>query len=315
MGNRKFDKKSFFDTLVQGSIRAIKKEPIALDSLYNGYRTLVENQKIQTPEREQECNELLQILEKSYRMFSDSEVENIIISNNVSAKQFVSKYGERILGNKRKYDMSDRFNPSLISYQDKSKQSKKIVYVEKEGIEHTYLDIEGKTVSIQEIGKIGFEEWNGVSYEIPKYRVTRQIGKDVYRTDEIFSNIRIIMMDNPEYREAVLEELLSEKNIELSNAGGYVGDIEEVTIKDTDFKKGSEKIVAGDYFYRVSPKYMLAYHSEKIAAAKILSAAQKNAESKKIVQIMDNSKFMKRQNITKDNSKSTESKKIGGDSR
>lgn len=317
MKKEEFNRNIFFDTLIQGSIKALKKGQVALDRLYSGYQTLVENQIKSTPEREQECNELLQILERSYRMFSNPEVENIILKNNVSAKQFISKYGEKLLGNnKRKYDMSDRFNPDLIAYQDKGKQIKGIQYVPKEGREYIYLDSEGKEISIQEIGRLHFKEWNGIGNGVSKYRVMRRFGQDVYQENEIFSNIRIVMMEDPEYREAVLEELLSRNNIQLSKTGGYVGEITELPTSE-GMKTGSEKVVAGDYFYKVSPRYALTYHSEDIAAAMIFDAAQKtskgNLENGKIIQMADRRKMG--QNVGEHNTSTTNERKVEGESR
>lgn len=270
MKEYRFNKMAFFKTLVEGSIRRIKKGGGDLENFYNGNEMLIRNQIKSTPEREEECQELLEILDRTHRMFADPEVVEIIIHNNVTEQQFIAKYGERLLGdNKRKYDMSDKFNPHLIDYQDARKQKRKTLYVPREGKEDIYLNSEGREISIQEIGKLYFEEWNGVKNNVSKYRVMKQIGKGTYQEVEVFSNIRRIMMENPEYREAVLGELLSKNNIELSKTGGYIGEIEEASKEDKRDRIGSEKVVAGDYYYKVSPNYMLTYHSAEMAAVMI----------------------------------------------
>lgn len=289
MRNDGFDRKSFWNTLVQTSMRAIRKGPEALENVYRGYKSLIENQIKSTPQKEHECKELMQILEKTYAAFSDSEMVDIILKNSVTPKQFIIRYGERILGdNKRKYDMSDRLNPSLIAYQDEELMTRKVKYVPRHGSEHCYLSPEGKKVGIQEIGSIIYEEWNGVTSGLSKYRVTREVGRDIYQTYDIFSNIRIIMMEQPEYREAVLEELLSQNNMQLSNVGGYVGDIEEVTVNEEGFKEGAETVIAGDYSYRVNQKYMLTYHAERIAATMIFQKGKqlKEKENEEFIDTM-----------------------------
>lgn len=316
--NSKFNRLSFFDTLIQNSIRTMKRGPESLYRLYEGYKKLIENQIRSTPENEEECRELLEILEKTYRMLSDPEVADIIIKNNVTHKQFISKYGEKILGdNKRKYDMSDRFNPSLIAYQDREIDARKVKYIPEEGIEHIYLDEEGKEVSIQEIGKLYFEEWNGVKSSVSKYRVIKQLAEGAHQTSEVFSNIKIIEMEDPEYREAVLGELLSKNNIELSKTGGYVGEITDVPTSER-LKVGGEKIIAGDYFYRVNPQYMITYHSEEIAAAMLLEQAQ-NSKSKektkneRIIKMPIKGKIG--QNVESHHDPDKSGRKLGGDPR
>lgn len=280
--HNEFNNISFLDTLIQGSIRTIKKGQNDLNKLYEGYKKLLENQIKSTPEKEEECKKLLEILEKTYKIFSDQEMTDIIIKNNITHKQFISKYGEKILGeellgdNNRKYDISDKFNPNLIAYEDKEKQTRKVEFVPRKGVEHVYIDNIGKQVSIQEIGKLYFKEWNGLNSDISKYRVMKQIEKNNYEIYEVFSNIKIIMMENPEYRAAVLDELLSKKNIQLSKAGGYVGEIVDAIKTNNDNKMNNGKSTKNDEYYLINSKYAIAYHLEEIAATMIYEMNQKN---------------------------------------
>lgn len=73
-----FNRVEFFNRLVQGSIRTIPKGNDAMDKLYNGYRVLITNQKRSTPERAKECNDLLDMLERTYKMFTDEEVKRLL---------------------------------------------------------------------------------------------------------------------------------------------------------------------------------------------------------------------------------------------
>lgn len=299
MINDSLNRVEFMNRIVKDFMRMITKGASNLESTYMGYKMLVENQIKKDPTRKDECEELLNILEKAYRTFSDAEMVDIILKNNVTDKQFILRYGEKILGdNKRKYDMSDKFNPSLISLQDKRGGKRQVGYQAKEGKEYTYLDAEGKKVSIQGIGRLVFRHWNGLGDELSKYKITRQLNGDIYQVNEVISNIIIAQMDNPKYREAVLEELLSRNNIQLSKAGGYIGEIENVTIKDKDFTEGSERTISGDDYYRINQDYMLAYHAEAVTAAMLQEAQNqtkrdarttngyKNGEDRKVIEIM-----------------------------
>ena len=105
MENHKLNRKTFFYRLVQASMKAIRRGPEAVERVYKWGKASIEKQIESMPESEQEYKERMQILEKAYVAFSDSEMADIIIKNNVTDKQFISRYGERILGdNKRKYE-------------------------------------------------------------------------------------------------------------------------------------------------------------------------------------------------------------------
>ena len=106
-------------------------------------------------------------------------------------------------------------------------------------------------------------------------------------------------MENLEYREAVLGELLSKNNIELSNTGGYIGEIVGVSKSTNEFKVGSEKTIASDYFYRVNSQYALTYRSEEIAAIMLQNISQKidnDRNTGKITKITDRKKLIPRDN-------------------
>ena len=73
-------------------------------------------------------------------------------------------------------------------------------------------------------------------------------------------------MDNPEYKYAVLSELLSYNNIELSNSEGYIGEIRNVPNDSEKFEVESERENSRNYEYRVNDKYMLVYDSTDLDA-------------------------------------------------
>lgn len=278
MKNNKLDRKWFFENMVQTFIRAIPKGENAIQRQIEGYKKLLDNQIKQTPECEADCRACMEMLDRAVIIFSDIGVRQMIIENNVTARQFISKFGEKILGdNKRKYDMSDRFREDMISYRGENSTNKDIQYVpRKESSEFVFDDMEGNELSIMPIGELHYKAWNGLRNQITKYRITRKIEEGLYTTYEVYTNISIARMEDLEYREVVLNELLGQNNIELSNAGGYIGRIIRSNRVGSNFKVGEQKEIAGDYFYKINKDYMILYDSEELAATVLQKKKEEN---------------------------------------
>lgn len=86
-------------------------------------------------------------------------------------------------------------------------------------------------------------------------------------------------MDNPEYRDAVLSELLGENNISLSNAGGYIGMISR---QNNKLARREQETVAGVYTFRINDKYCIEYDSEDLSAVMLYqSELQKQNKEKR----------------------------------
>lgn len=257
----------FLNNSIKFFLIRISKNKETLEASYKGMRTLMENQITLDVDREQEYRELIDIFDKVYELFRNEELRKVITENEITVEQLVSKFGEKILGdNKRSYNMSEMFNEGLISKKGDSEDSRNIVYKPITGKEHSFQSLEGKQVVIQKIGRLYYEEWNKIRSEVSKYRIRRQISENDYRLDEVFSNIDISEMQEFEYRYAVLEELLNQNNIQLSNAGGYIGRISKVPNNSKGFEVGSEKMNAGTYLYRINEKYMLDYDNTDLSA-------------------------------------------------
>lgn len=275
----KINKVRFLNNSIKFFMIRIKKNKETLETSYKGFRKLMENQIRLEEGKEKEYGELLKIFDKVYELFSDEEIRGIITKNGITAEQFVSKFGERILGdNNRTYNMSELFNESLIAKRNDGTDSRNIKYMAKPGIERSFKNFEGKQVVIQEIGILYYEEWNKIRNRVSKYRVMTQISENDYRVDEIFSNINISRMEEPEYKEAVLEELLSSNNIQLSNGKGYVGEIEPVQCNVKKLEIGQEEKETGSYTYRINDKYSLTYNNDALTAV-ILNSKEPTIES------------------------------------
>lgn len=199
------------------------------------------------------------ILEKCLEMFTNSETRSMIANGKLTPKQIFDISRERILGDgKRKYNMSDLNDPSVIE----NKQGG-IKATEKHAVEHFFEGFSGDRMKIQPVGEINYKNAVGTEKYVTKYIVTRETIGNKEETFEVYSNINLILMDqSDEYREIVLNELLSKNNIELSNANGYIGEIEE----DHDMDFGEEDKKEGSYKYKASPNYMLTYDSEDLSA-------------------------------------------------
>lgn len=253
--------KKFANMVVTKLISKINSQRAERDKIYYGFETLINNQASKTPGKTDMCDEMHEILYKLRTIFDDSDIQKIILDNNITCKQFMSLYGEKIFGdNKRQYDMSDRYKKEL-------NETVTSVYSELKNRElHTYVDQKNNEIDIQEVGRLTYKEWNGTIAQINKYRILLKISKDEKIERDVFTNINFFQMDDPEYRFAVLSELLSHNNIELSNAGGYIGEIRNVPDNSEKFEIESEREYSRNYEYRVNEKYMLVYDSAELDA-------------------------------------------------
>ena len=277
--NKEFNRMRFLQELIRDFI--IRKGRSDVDRTYNGYMRFLEELKQRKPE---EAEERKAILDKVYKMFSDSEIRQIVSKKGITVqrfmKEFVPKYGEYILGdNKRKYDMSEMYDRTIIASKKDNKSERDITYRgydRKQGIvDHVYSDTEGNSITIQRIGNLDFTTFNGVKDYISKYRVTRGDGSIV----EVYSNIVFPQMDDPMYRQAVLYELLSRNNIELSKAGGYVGEIVKLTEGDKSLQIGNTRETTLNYLYRINSEYAIEYRASDLSAVMMQSMKE---ESNKI---------------------------------
>ena len=71
-------------------------------------------------------------------------------------------------------------------------------------------------------------------------------------------------MDDVQYRDAVLEELLSDDNILLSNCNGYIGEIE---LDPKEKEPEEQQLETSTRFkYRIDNKYIISYNSTPLTA-------------------------------------------------
>lgn len=281
-GNLFFEKRRFLKMILRDFIQRSdkgEKTQAKIDNIYSVYQQLLSNELGKTAEKAKETEERLMLLDKTYKMFSNPEIRQIIIDSNAREDDILEKYGEKILGdNRRNYNMSSMFNKSLIGtvntqYGEKSNMK----YISKEknsdsnAKEYRFVDAEGKKISISCIGALHYRTSFGVAKDVCRYRINRQIDGSIFTSDEVFGSISIPDMENPEYRDVVFSELLGENNLYLSNAGGYIGTISR---QKNELANGEQNIIAGIYTYRINDKYCLEYDSEDLSAVMLYQKEQ-----------------------------------------
>lgn len=211
------------------------------------------------------------ILEKCFDLFNDpkfrEKIEEIRIDKNprssLLASAITKLISERILGDqKRKYDMSNRYSEQQILPNSTK-------YIPVDGANISVTDMLGQKVNIRKIGVLKYGSWGIDSESIDKYKVTKRLADSSIQQYEVFSFIDLYSLEeNEEYRNAVLTELLSQNNIELSNTNGYVGEI--VSTKHSSYQKlkvgeqreSNEKL----YRYQASENYALVYNPVDLSA-------------------------------------------------
>lgn len=147
------------------------------------------------------------------------------------------------------------------------------------GPEDSLYDLEGNPMSIKHIGTLEYETLASDEY-IFKFRVCRQINGVDTEPQEVFSNIDLNrILEEKEYYYAVVGELLSNNNIDLSFADSYVGEISgtdgsPLKIEQEYFDKDPQKDKVYGYTYRISKNFALVYDGEKIEAIRAYNKEQ-----------------------------------------
>lgn len=281
MYNRENYKVRFLEDLLRDFSLRAKRGDVEINRLYNGYKTMLENEINKSTDRVAQIKERYEILDKVYKIFSDGETRDLIANNGITAKSLMEKYGERIIGdNKRTYGMSEMFNQDLISSYKRSDNTigKKIKFIPKEGDPYRIPEISGKTVTIRKSGELYFQNYVGVQKDLARYKIQKRDNKTGEVSEfDVFTNISIVQMDEPQYRDAVLYELLGENNIELSNAEGYVGSIAKA---NPEIEEGKERKSSDLYTYRIDDKYGIEYDAEELTAVTLFKQYEKSLKEK-----------------------------------
>lgn len=209
------------------------------------------------------------IIDSFFEIVGQPEVNVAIRTRKLTKEEFIEKYQERILGdNKRKYSMNDLYSDGLVEKDTAKPYSKKTIFIPaREKIDHSFSDESNETVKITFLGTLYFKEWNGTRASINKYKIQRKNKENDFPEEDVYTDIIMPKMEEPEYRKAVLNELLSYNNIKLSNCGGYIGKIEQAPRNVMDNSESREVQDSYGYSYRISDKYILHYDATELTAA------------------------------------------------
>lgn len=219
-------------------------------------------------EKTKDYDKIREIIGNFHQLMSRPDIVKELRESNIRDEDFARKYKEEIFGEPtREYDMSYLKRDSIIS-EDGNEHKKEYITPNDKPQEIEYTDSKGKTIKIANIGELHYVEWTGIKDEMSMYRVKKENDNGEFSEHYVYSNIIVSNMDEPEYRKAVLDELLSDKNISLSNAGGYIGEISYTPHKEgATVQLYTEDKKPDIYTYRVSPRYALTYTSERVSAA------------------------------------------------
>ena len=225
------------------------------------------------------------VIDKCYEIFRfNNRLRHLIREGKVNCNDVYVMFAEYVLGdNKRMYDMSELFDRSLIKKSQKDSKQLLIKLMNgensKQGLGHTYISDDGKKISIKQVDALLYMNSNGTSKYLYKYLINKN---EKTGPEEVYTIIDVLRMDtDDEYKRAVLSELLSDRNIQLANAAGYIG-----IIKPEKGDKGAETHVntlsgLQAYNYQVSDNYMLEFNAEDLSAVVLYeNELKKNSEQK-----------------------------------
>ena len=208
-----------------------------------------------------------QIIRDCYDLFCSHKIRSNA-SNLTNAEIYDMFLEMKLDDKKRQYDMSGLFDESLIAIVDKNETARRaVVEIEKVGEKTAILDSMGRCITITPIGAIGYKNGAQTSKDLTKYLIQKETSDGSVEEYTVYSNINILQLStNKEYKQLVSNELLSDRNLNLSKANGYIGKIEHA-----EGETSVEKLTSQGYTYQASKNYRLEYDAEDLSAVGIIA--------------------------------------------
>jgi len=212
-------------------------------------------------------------------------------------ERLLTVFPEILFGDdKRKYDMSHKYIPDLLAtLKLPDGSSGYMVKVKKEENPQPPIPLKtdyGRTIYLSKIGTLHYLLGSKADDYLSQYQITiSRDGIEKYEDQYIvYSKIDLNKLtENSIYRSLIINELLSKNNIELSNASGYIGEIEPTHGENNQLSVGEELDADGGFYrYQVSPNYALFYDPQHLSAVVDYVKQQERFEKKK--QNMQNSR-------------------------
>ena len=126
-----------------------------------------------------------------------------------------------------------------------------------------FKDKHGNTLLIEFNGHLTYGSPNG-NKSIRKYSITKNIN-GIEQKYKVFTKIDMQRLRSDEaYRNVVIHELLSPKNLNRSNADGYIGEI----LTESILNPRDEKLEGSIYTYQITSEHALVYDGEKLEAVR-----------------------------------------------
>lgn len=271
----KFDRIAFLEKLV-GQFMT-KKDKQLMERVYN--QMLKELDKQINPYNQMETVEKKRILKEWYRSVKSDEFRAGLKGQN--HRKIALDFADEMLGiPKRKYDMSDMFNPGLIASKKLSNGlNKKLVDVkilkEDDRRRIPYVT-ESEDYIIEEIGELVYIDGINLVDNLKQYSIIMPDGCGRKTERKIFTNeIDFNALETEkDYSEAFFNELLSFNNMDKSNAGGYIGEL----VHSNGLKPTEEKIDNGGFYTYGVNKYAISYDAMAVTAAKIIEEREKKKQ-------------------------------------
>ena len=222
-------------------------------------KRMLDNQIRMQPEYANEYNKMYNIIDNFYNLMNNPEVRKKIIDTKMNKTTFISVYRTDILGGtERMYNILHLLNTDLVG-EYKGDARKKIDHIHKNGVDNIYF-YNGMQTIIRNIGLLSYDHWNSVKSTIAEYEIIRRtINKS--KSYKVFSNILISKMEEEAYRNAVLDQLLGEENINVNSLKGYIGEV----VENNESNSGEIK-QPHSYSFRVNNNLYIEYDATDLSA-------------------------------------------------
>lgn len=246
-----------------------------IDSVERTYKQLVSN-IAENPIKLKIVKDCRDIFSLSYVRTAITDAKEKGMSHSELVSIVTKRLASRVFGDdKRHYNMSTLTSEGMISSVPTFEPEDGFSIGPKDGLH----DLDGNPISIQHIGKLTYNTLASNEY-IYKYRIQRQLNGVYSEPKEVFSNIDLNrVLDEKEYYYAVIGEILSNNNIDLSFADGYIGELygtegSPLEIGQEYFDKDPQKDKVYGYTYRISKNWSMVYDGEKIEAIRAYNQEQ-----------------------------------------
>lgn len=242
--------------------------PRKMESYREKVKEMLNKEEKQNEGEKEKYNYLRSIVDSFFDYIGNEQVVKKIQSGKLKKRELEEEFLEDVINiPKRKYDMRDLYNPELISSYNGDKSLKKIRSVlRKNGTKNIYIDEEGRQVILTDVGTIEYEEWGGMRADLSMYLLQKERPNGNFTNDIVCTNVIIQNMEDPGYRNAVLKELFSDKNIQRANANSYIGQIcRRKKANNRDLPKTEYQTSSG-YTYRIDENYVLEYDATELTA-------------------------------------------------